>query len=223
VLYAGHIKLKRGLLTAEPGNKIKMKIKTGIRRRIKRILIFLLFLLAVLTGLYWYSVSRVTHHLDSYVYELPYAKGTSHKVIQGYGGLFSHNSTAALDFYMPVGTPVYAAREGDVFSYKDNGQKSGPFKKYKNDANYIMIRHPDGSFGCYWHLQYKGVVTKKGKVEKGQLIGYSGDTGFVLGPHLHFSVKRMLNYSRHAYLRTKFRTAAGVQLLKRGSTCKRPL
>jgi len=154
---------------------------------------------------------------------LPYKEGTSHKVVQGYGGRFSHKHKAALDFRMDEGTPVYAARGGEVYSYKDNSDEGGPLPRYDKKANYIIIIHSDGSFGCYWHLQKNGVAIKNGKVAKGQLIGYSGSTGFVLRPHLHFAVKRRLNYEENSFVRTKFRTANGVQLLESGEKYERPL
>ena len=188
----------------------------------KKILVFLLILLLLITA-FWLLDSKVTNNLDTYIYNLPFSEGSSHKVIQGYGGWFSHKGISAIDFHMPVATPVYAAREGFVYSYKDDGKKGGLLPGYKKEANYIIIKHPDGSFGCYWHLQYKGVITKKGIVQKGQLIGYSGSTGFVLGPHLHFSVKNTLNYNRNSFVRTKFKTTKGVLILERGKTYERPL
>ena len=172
--------------------------------------------------IYFSSGSEVTENLDTVIYELPYKEGLKYKVVQGYGGRFSHKNKAALDFAMPIGTPVYAAREGIVFSFKDNSDKGGPFSKYGKKANYIIIQHDDGSFGCYWHLKKNGVVVKTGSVSKGQLIGYSGNTGFVLRPHLHFAVKRKLNYQKDSFVRTKFRTAAGIQLLKKGEIYERP-
>lgn len=84
-----------------------------------------------------------------------------------------------------------------------------------------MIQHADGSFGCYWHLKYKGVVIKKGQVSKGQIIGYSGSTGFLFNPHLHFSVKRQLGYQKDFFVRTKFLTSSGIQFLKMWRTYKR--
>lgn len=187
----------------------------------KKLLFFLLVPSLVIT-IFWLLGSKVTTNTDSYIYELPFAPGSSHKVVQGYGGWFSHKGLAALDFYMPAGTPVYAAREGVVFRYKDNSNEGGILPGYKNKANYIMIQHPDGSYGCYWHLQHNGVVTKKGFVHKGELIGYSGSTGFVLAPHLHFSVKRKLNYNKDSFVRTKFNTSQGIVLLQRGNTYQRP-
>jgi murein DD-endopeptidase MepM/ murein hydrolase activator NlpD len=72
-------------------------------------------------------------------------------------------------------------------------------------------------------LQKNGVVVKKGMVTKGQLIGYSGNTGFALRPHLHFAVKRKLTYEKDSFVRTKFRTTKGIQLLQNGETYVRPL
>ena len=67
------------------------------------------------------------------------------------------------------------------------------------------------------------MVVKRGHVAKGQLIGYSGNTGFVLRPHLHFAVKRKLNYQKDSFIRTKFRTLGGIQLLESGETYEKPL
>ena len=172
---------------------------------------------------YWSYQSEITPNTDSYVYELPYAEGTSHYIMQGYGGLFSHTNAAALDFSMPAGTPVYAARGGTIFRYKDDSNQGGPFARYHRRANYIMIRHDDGSIGCYWHLKYQGVVIKHGPVQKGALIGYSGATGFVLSAHLHFSVKPMLSYEKEGYIQTKFNTRSGVKLLRQGHSYEKPI
>ena len=184
----------------------------------------ILILLIVIAGLivYFLSGSEVTKNLDEYVYDLPFKEGTRYKIVQGYGGMFSHKHKAALDFDMPGGTPVYAARGGVIYSFKDDSNDGGLFTNEKK-ANYIIIKHDDGSYGCYWHLQKKGVVVKKGIVVKGQLIGYSGGTGFVLRPHLHFAVKRKLNYEKDSFVRTKFRTTKGVQLLESGEAYERPV
>lgn len=185
----------------------------------------MLIIIAIVAGIaiYFSLGSEVTENLDSYVYDLPFAQGTRHKVVQGYGGRFSHLNKAALDFEMPVGTPVYAAREGVVYGYKDDSNEGGPFSKYQRKANFIIIQHGDGSFGCYWHLQQNGVLIKHGTVAKGQLIGYSGRTGFVLWPHLHFTVKRQLNYQMNSFVRTKFRTTKGIELLESGRSYEKPV
>lgn len=141
---------------------------------------------------------------------------------QGYGGLFTHRHVAALDFDMPEGTPVCAAREGTIYRYKDDSNEGGILPKYRRKANYIIIKHDDGSFGCYWHLQKGGVLIKHGRVLKGQQIGLSGATGQVLRPHLHFSVKVIFSYEMDAFIRTKFKTTIGIVLLTQGKAYERP-
>lgn len=184
--------------------------------------IFLLLLIIAGLVIYFSLSSEVTKNLDGYIYDLPFSEGTRHKIVQGYGGMFSHENKAALDFDMPEGTRIYAAREGVIYRFKDDSNEGGPFLKYEKKANYIIIKHNDGSFGCYWHLQKNGVVVKKGIVAKGQLIGYSGNTGFALQPHLHFAVKRKLNCEKDSFVRTKIRTTKGIQILENGKTYERP-
>ena len=186
----------------------------------KMFLLFIVIIAAVFV--YFLLGSEVTKNLDPYVYELPFKQGTTHKVVQGYGGMFSHKHKAALDFSMPEGTAVYAAREGEIYSFKDNSSEGGLLPKHEGKANYIVIKHSDGSYGCYWHLRKNGVRVKKGRVMKGQLIGYSGSTGFVLRPHLHFAVKRRLNYEKDSFVRTRFRTTKGVKVLEAGEAYERP-
>lgn len=182
----------------------------------------LLVLLLISFFVLLYYETAVTGKTDSYVYALPFASGTSHQVVQGYGGLFSHQQIAALDFEMPVGTAVYAARGGTIYSYRDNSDEGGFTAAYKNKANYIIIRHDDGSFGCYWHLQKNGVLVRKGRVDKGQQIGFSGATGQVVRPHLHFSVKTKLTYDKDSFVQTKFNTTKGICILKNRSSYERP-
>jgi murein DD-endopeptidase MepM/ murein hydrolase activator NlpD len=196
--------------------------KSGTIFRVGKIVLLFFAVIAAGAFLFFSCSTRVTKNLDNYVYALPYAEKTKHKVVQGYGGLFSHQNIAALDFAMPTGTPVCAAREGEIYSYSDQSDEGGLFAKYKNKANYIIIKHTDGSFGCYWHLQKNGVLVKKGFVKKGQQIGLSGATGQVLSPHLHFSVKSKLTYDMDSFVRTKFKTTKGIILLKRGETYERP-
>src|ERR1700712_5744189 len=95
------------------------------KKIVKRTIVFFVVII-VLISIFWVLGSEVTNNTDSYVYDLPFKAGTSHRIIQGYGGWFSHKNIAALDFYMPVGTPVYAAREGVIYSYKEDSNKGGP-------------------------------------------------------------------------------------------------
>ena len=113
---------------------------------------------------------------------------------QGFEGEFSHldaENRYALDFAVPVGTPVLAARDGVVM------QSQGGFHGHGLDrardagrANYIRILHEDGSMALYAHLAKAGVLVDIGqRVEAGQRIGLSGNTGYSSAPHLHFAVQ----------------------------------
>jgi len=180
-------------------------------------------ILAIGLFIFFSSSSAVTTNIDKYEYDLPFKKGAKYRVVQGYGGLFSHTHIAALDFDMPTGTPVYAARDGIIYNYKDDSDEGGILPSDERKANFLIIKHDDGSFGCYWHLKKNGVVARTGPVKKGQVIGFSGSTGFTLLPHLHFSVKRILNHEMESYLRTRFRTTDGIKLLKNGEVYERPV
>lgn len=97
----------------------------------------------------------------------------------------------AHDFLVPMGTRIFAAAGGKVVWLRDNSRVGGTDKKkYWYKGNRIVIRHRNGEHTAYEHLKYKGAVVKVGQqVKRGQLIGYSGNTGWSrIGPHLHFEV-----------------------------------
>lgn len=144
------------------------------------------------------------------VYELPYEPGTAHRVVQGYHGKFSHTgeNEYAIDWKMPEGTPVCAARDGLVVKSKDDSTQGGPDHKYDKLANCIFVQHSDGTIGAYLHLQKGGNKVKAGdRVKTGEIIGLSGNTGFSSGPHLHFAVFILKSGAERMTIPVKFRTA----------------
>jgi murein DD-endopeptidase MepM/ murein hydrolase activator NlpD len=159
------------------------------------------------------------HHDGSVVYDLPYI-GT-HTVIQGFHGAFSHtgDNEYAVDWEMPVGTAIHAAREGVVVGRRSTMTDGGPDRKYLNYANFIMIRHPDGTIGDYDHLEKDGVVVKVGdRVRRKQLIGYSGNTGFTSRPHLHFMIFRAVDGFTRQSFPMRFQTASGITKPQQGQS-----
>ena len=82
-----------------------------------------------------------------------------------------------VDLACAQGTPIYAARSGQVTT-----------ATYGTDAGYyVSINHGDGFASVYMHMTHY-VVSAGQYVSQGQLIGYVGSTGASTGPHLHFGI-----------------------------------
>lgn len=89
-----------------------------------------------------------------------------------------------LDIGASIGTPVFASDDGIVLAV-DNNDKSS-WSKYQY-GKYVLIQHPNGLATLYAHLSHQ-IVRKGDNVVRGQLIGYSGNTGYSTGPHLHLGL-----------------------------------
>ncbi len=141
----------------------------------------------------WSVGDMHAEHDDEYRYLVPYEQGAFYEVIQGYNGGFSHHGSESysIDFGMPVGTPIHAARGGTVVDTAEHHNKGGGSQAYAQYANYVIVLHNDGTTGEYFHLMHQGVEVEVGQhVYPGELLGYSGNTGFSTTPHLHFAVYR---------------------------------
>jgi len=149
----------------------------------------------------------------SVLYRLPYEAGSRYPVLQGFHGRFSHEGrdSYAVDFRMPVGTPVVAARGGVVVDVEESHTKGGWDERYYDTANYIVILHDDGTTGEYYHLDHDGALVRVGqRVTAGERIGYSGNTGHTTMPHLHFAVYRADAWGRTQSVPFRFITDEGV-------------
>ncbi|MFZ5628431.1 MAG: M23 family metallopeptidase [Spirochaetota bacterium] len=125
------------------------------------------------------------------IYNLMWVRGKTFTIDNGFSGFGAHQGdwAYALDFKMPEGTEICAAREGVVTEVQAGFDQGGNDPALGNKANFIYIRHPDGSIGRYLHLRKGGVLVKPGdKIKRGQKIGLSGNTGWSTDPHLHFDV-----------------------------------
>ena len=94
-----------------------------------------------------------------------------------YNGIFKsyHSGT---DYKAAVGTPIKAVNDGIVSIAQDRFYA----------GNSIVINHGQGIYSCYFHLS-KMNFKPGDRVKKGEIIGLSGNTGRVTGPHLHFAFR----------------------------------
>ena len=161
----------------------------------------------------WTIGDQHAEHDDNHLYLLPYAPGRSYRVIQGFGSRFSHTGLEqyAIDFRMPEGTPVHAARSGVVAKTEERHSIGCWRDGCGRYANYVVILHDDGTTGEYYHLQKDGALVDVGeRVEAGDLIALSGNTGHTTVPHLHFAVYRAVEWGNTQSVPVRFVSADGI-------------
>ena len=173
---------------------------------------------------HWYYGDRDAYHSGD-PYRLPYTSGHTATVSQGSNGTSTHRGPEAyaIDFAMPKGTPVRAAREGLVVDTQDDvvetvrnlpvGHEGGV------PTNSVLILHDDGTVARYLHLRLRGIKVRRGQVVRaGDFIGFSGDTGLSGGPHLHFDVYKPVDGYNLETLPVRFEVAgeAGPVELQQG-------
>lgn len=97
--------------------------------------------------------------------------------------IYSNRGHNGVDFKASIGTKIKAARSGIVAGTGNTDNFPGCYSYGK----WVLITHDNGLSTLYAHLSY--VIANEGdKVLTGQVIGYSGNTGYSTGPHLHFGV-----------------------------------
>ncbi|HEY4526340.1 MAG TPA: peptidoglycan DD-metalloendopeptidase family protein [Candidatus Paceibacterota bacterium] len=110
-------------------------------------------------------------HVTQYFGDTAFARTAAYK---GKG----HNG---IDLRASIGTPTNAALGGVV---QETNLGTAPNCQY---GKWVLIRHNNGLTTLYAHLSGVNVVQGQ-SVSTGQLIGYTGNTGYATGPHLHFTV-----------------------------------
>ena len=136
---------------------------------------------------------------------LPWQIDQSFKLTQGNCTFESHSLSnkqhMSFDFKMPIGTPILAADDGRVFivveQFKDNIDRGF------SEANLIGVEHDGGILTWYTHLMFEGsLVEVDDQVSRGDVIGYSGNTGDSSYPHLHFFAQQLVEDCHDAEART---------------------
>lgn len=140
-------------------------------------------------------------------YKIPFDTNLHNiEIVQGKNGPWSHKKFSrgfdlsnALDFALPFGTEIRAARSGLVIAAHDS---SGGFYRGTDagiginlpygTANFLWIRHADATIAVYAHLAKSGItVQAQQPVDQGELIAFTGESGWVGPvPHLHFQVNQ---------------------------------
>lgn len=97
--------------------------------------------------------------------------------------VYNGKGHTGVDFSASIGTPVKASLLG-IVSGTGNTDLARGCASY---GKWVMIKHPNGISTLYAHLSLI-VVKKDQEVSTGEILGYSGNTGYSTGPHLHFGV-----------------------------------
>ncbi len=122
-------------------------------------------------------------------YFLPYPVGKKYLCSQSFGGNISHLGVFyySVDFAMPKGSIITAARKGRVIFFQENfyDQDLGTEK-----SNIVIIEHGDSTYARYGHLTHNGVLVELGQVvNPGDTLGLSGKSGAITY-HIHFDVTK---------------------------------
>lgn len=94
-------------------------------------------------------------------------------------GASNYEMHEGLDFKGPIGTPIYATAEGVVVK----AQSGSGYGKH------VVLDHGFGYETLYAHMSELTVEAGE-KVDRGELVGYLGNTGRSSGPHLHYGIYR---------------------------------
>jgi len=138
-----------------------------------------------LQGASYQELSEVAQERSKRLVQLPAIRPANGPIVSGYGMrqhpvLKVRKMHAGVDFLVRRGTPVMATGNGEI-------RRATYSPAY---GNYVEVRHPKaGYFTRYAHLSEIPDSIKRGvEVERGDTIGFSGNTGRSTGPHLHYEV-----------------------------------
>ena len=97
--------------------------------------------------------------------------------------LYTSGTHNGIDLRAAQGTSVRSAADGVVLGTGDTDQTC-PWASY---GKWVVVKHPNGLSTLYAHLSLIRVNAGQ-SVARGDIVGYSGSTGYSTAPHLHFTV-----------------------------------
>lgn len=136
-----------------------------------------------------------------YLFEILTKESPAHRAYRDKNGIF-YDLTNAVDFLCKERTRVRAALCGEVVTIINNLTKNYNERKpptedilpiEEQNGNYVILKHENAEFSMYSHLMPQGVtVSKEQFIETGEIIGYSGNTGWSIVPNLNLMVFKFL-------------------------------
>ena len=102
--------------------------------------------------------------------------------------LYNGQPHNGIDIKASIGTKILASEDGIIREIGNTDMfGQGTKKPCLSYGKWVLIEHPNGLSTLYAHLSL--IRVQKGDIiKRGDLIAYSGSTGYAIGPHLHFTV-----------------------------------
>jgi len=157
-------------------------------------------------------------------YRLPLGCGREARISQGNNTSFSHQDRSrwAYDISLPRGTALHAMAPGRVVNASSRTRPGDPCYNgggsgCRDAANYVRIKHSDGTITAYWHIN-RALVARGDKVAQGDPIARSGNTGYSTGPHAHIVRERDCDSIACQSVRMRFLDVRGDGMPNSGQT-----
>jgi len=178
--------------------KMMTRINSGKLSKIKFLLVFPLIAIMLMAFTINTSTERTKSKNQLYFQSqinstsipsiFPVKKDAGVEISSGYGMRMHptkkvemmHN---AVDIKAPKGTPVFATADGIIRKVEQH------FKQGEGYGKYIIIDHEGGYSTLYSQLSEYNTTEGK-EVKRGDIIGFVGQTGLSIGPHLHYEVMK---------------------------------
>jgi murein DD-endopeptidase MepM/ murein hydrolase activator NlpD len=127
---------------------------------------------------------------STHIYELPFSRNTKISGVEYYPAEGTHTGSfaGAIDFIVPIGTPILSPSEGVVVEVVDKNKKYGKEEKYRKNLNFITIRNGN-EYVQIAHLAKGSAKVKVGDfVYQHMEVAESGRSGQMSKDHVHLLV-----------------------------------
>lgn len=178
-----------------------MSGSVSAKKRLTRLAAFVMGVITALILSAGFGMSASAKSNKTVVFPLPSSGKYQVSVLAKYSGGGTHESYISkyilktggggdpycvMDIPVKKNSKVYAVADGTVYQNNDHSKKAGGYN--------LVIKHKDGSYSYYGHLNKKSTLKVGAKVKCGDVIGYSGNSGWIKsggkkvhpGAHLHF-------------------------------------